>query len=154
MKPLEVVVSRASPVLKGGGYRRFGPTFNRERESGLIHAGNFQGSKWGDEFTVNLGVQIRELWELEVQAGDEVARRLRVEMPDLYKRAPEPAPSKPRKYVLEPECQLRLRLGLLIPPHRDKWWKYSQLDEAVKQVNEALSVKALPYLDSYGSRKE
>ena len=154
MKPLDAVVSRVSPVLKGAHYRRYGPTFNKERESGLVHVVNFQGSKWGDEFTVNVGVQIRELWELEMEAGYEVARRLRIEMPNLYKRTPEPAPRKPSKYVFESECQLRLRLGQLIPPYQDKWWKYSRLEEAIKQVSDALTEMALLYLEMYASRED
>ena len=154
MKPLDVVVSRVSPVLKGVGYRRFGPTFNRGREPGVVQVINFQGSKYGDEFTVNLGVQIRELWDLQAESGYEVARRLRVEMPDLLKGIPDPAPPKPSRYGFEPDCQLRLRLGRLIPPHQDKWWKYSQLDAAVEAVSAELRERALPYLDLYASRED
>jgi uncharacterized protein DUF4304 len=154
LKPLAVVVSRASPVLRRDGYRRFGPTFNSEREPGLIHVVNFQGSKWGDEFTVNLGVQIRELWELETEAGREVARRLRVEMPELFQNTPAFVPDKPSKYVFEFDCQLRIRLGQLIPPHRDTWWKYSRLEDSIKEVTQALADRALPYLESYASRSD
>jgi hypothetical protein len=43
------------------GFKRFGTTFNREADPGLVHVIGFQASRSGGDFFVNLGVYVREV---------------------------------------------------------------------------------------------
>ena len=63
-KALTVAIRELAPALKDSGFRRFGNTFNCEVEPGLIQVVGFQASKWGDKFTVNLGIYVREVDKL------------------------------------------------------------------------------------------
>lgn len=63
-KELTGAVAELGPLLKSSGFRRFGVTFNRQTEPGLIHVVAFQGQQSGGTFTVNLGVYVREVDQL------------------------------------------------------------------------------------------
>ena len=58
---LTAVIRLLSPALKATGWTRFGGRFDRESETGLVHAINFQSSRYGGKFTTNLGVYVREI---------------------------------------------------------------------------------------------
>jgi len=49
-----------APTLKAAGFRQTGATWHRER-SAVVAVLNLQGSQWGPQFYVNLGVYFREL---------------------------------------------------------------------------------------------
>src|SRR5437879_10849709 len=94
-KAMTAVVARLAPGLKADGFRRFGATFNRVTEPGLVHVVGFQASRWGDEFTVNLGVYVREIDDL----FDSIWGGSKAGVPGLDGA------------VKEYECWLRARLG-------------------------------------------
>jgi hypothetical protein len=53
---LQDVLKRIAPPLRALGFRGSGQTY-RKSDSDLMCVINFQGSRWGDEFYVNLGAQ-------------------------------------------------------------------------------------------------
>jgi len=84
-------------------------TFNRKPEDGLIHVVNFQGSKWGDKFTVNVGIYVREVDEL---------------LDDWWRRERKSGLPGHDGAVLESVCWLRERIGRFDSDGHDKWWSY------------------------------
>jgi Domain of unknown function (DUF4304) len=50
------VLKRVAPVLRGLGFRGAGQNY-RKAEGDFVFVINFQGSRWGDNFYVNLGAQ-------------------------------------------------------------------------------------------------
>ena len=140
---MTVIVGIAAPVLKAAGFGKRRHTFNRPLEPGLVHVVNFQMGPFdppGTEefppirrnryghFTVNLGVFIKEVAETLHQV---------------------PASS----FVPEYACEIRARLGSLMPDHDDLWWS---LDDDPAQTGrymvDLLERYALPYLDRFHSR--
>jgi hypothetical protein len=63
------IIARVRPLFKGAGFTKSGYTFNRSAEDGIVQALNFQTARLGNRFTVNLGVSIRELFELMERPG-------------------------------------------------------------------------------------
>ena len=108
---LTAVIRLLSPALKATGWTRFGGTFNRESEPGLVHAINFQSSRYGGKFTTNLGVYVREIdfyfddwWGRQGKSGE---------------------PGRDG-VVREEVCWLRTRLGRLGSTDEDLWWSYDE----------------------------
>ncbi len=132
---LTEVVRALAPTLRGWGFRRFGQTFNRERETGLFHVIGFQGSRWNDGFTVNVGIYLREVDQL---------------FDDHWTRY---GPGLGTKKVLREElCWLRTRIGRLEPTADDRWWPYTELDAAIQDVAARLQTHVAPTLDSSATR--
>ena len=50
------VLKRVGPTLRALGFRGSGQNY-RKQEGDFIFVINFQGSRWGDRFYVNLGAQ-------------------------------------------------------------------------------------------------
>jgi Domain of unknown function (DUF4304) len=96
---LDVIVKTVFLSLKSKGFKKFGYTFNKEVEKGIFQVVNFQraGIVNDAQFTVNLGVCIDKLYQIE-----------RVQ--DVEK-----------KYYKEYECQIRGRLKNLVNG-KDAWW--------------------------------
>jgi hypothetical protein len=135
-KAMTGVVAHVAPLLKATGFRRFGTTFNRVTEPGLIHVVGFQAGRWGDEFTVNLGVYVREIDELFTSS---------------WNRSVAGVPGVDRG-VKEYEGWLRARLGEIPPGGRDLWWEYTNLDAAVADIAARLQADAAPAFDATVSR--
>lgn len=129
------VVARLAPGLKADGFRRFGATFNRVAEPGLVHVVGFQAGKWGDEFTVNLGVYVREIDDLfdSVWGGS---------------KAGVPGVDGP---VKEHECWLRGRLGGIRRGGGDIWWR--NLDASVSDIAARLQADAMPAFGAAADRE-
>jgi hypothetical protein len=133
-KAMTGAIAQLAPGLRADGFRRFGTSFNRVTEPGLVHVVGFQGSKWGDEFTVNLGVYVREIDELfnsswkKPKAGDEGIGA-----------------------VKEYDGWLRARLSS-IRRGSDLWWKYTKLDAAVADIAARLQADAAPAFGATASR--
>lgn len=87
--------------LKAAGFTRQGHTFRRA-SAGYVHVVNVQADRWnrGDEgrFTMNLGVYFPALVPLNTY--------------------PETVTERPLEY----DCQLRRRIGFLMPEASDHWW--------------------------------
>ena len=58
---LTKVIVDVAPELRRLGFKRFGTTFNREADPGLVHVIGFQASRSCGDFFVNLGVYVREV---------------------------------------------------------------------------------------------
>jgi hypothetical protein len=100
------VVRAVAPTLKARGFKKQRHTFNRMAEPGLIHVVNFQMGQFPigayqidlyGKFTVNLGVFVREVYEMTQRSS---------------------APAFLREY----DCEFRVRLGELLTPPADIWW--------------------------------
>lgn len=133
---LTKVVQDLTPTMRGWGYRRFGQTFNREPELGLIHVVGFQGSRSGDRFTVNVGIYLRDFDQL---------------FSDWWTRE---GPGLGTKKALREElCWLRIRIGHLEVPGSDRWWPYTDLDTAIRDLGARLQSQVAPTLDSFATRR-
>jgi hypothetical protein len=140
---MKAVVGELHPRLKQRGFRKRRHTFNREPEPGLVQVVNFQMGPYevGDpveipglrenlygKFAVNLGVLL-----------DEIHASL------AYFDRP--------KFVAEYHCELRKRLGELMPVEGDVWWNLDhEADVLAADVGEALERFGLPWLDRLASR--
>jgi len=128
--------------LKPLGFKKKGRTFNRQTENGISQVINIQSGRYefGDKyvipgfrenfygkFTVNLGVMVREIYELESH-------------------------NKPKDIYQDYDCQIRERL-----PHltikQDHWWTISDdNNKTAKEVIDGLSSHGLDWLDNFENR--
>ncbi|MCW8140521.1 MAG: DUF4304 domain-containing protein [Planctomycetota bacterium] len=128
----ELVRRDLQPLLKNAGYlkRRF--TFHRRAASGSVALIQLQRSQYstGSElrFTVNLS-----LWS---PAAHEALGRLGWVPPV-------------KKVPTEPACQVRQRIGFLMPKRADLWWKVTATTpHDMADVRTAIESKAMPFLES------
>jgi hypothetical protein len=121
-----------APPLRERGFRRKGSTFGLRGNAvwGVI---NFQKDRWSNRdevsFTVNVSVRSDFLGEQDI-------RGLSV-------------PVSGRTIPAEMDCDIRRRIGFLIPGHRDTWWKLSAgvlNQEVISQVHQAIIEHAVPWL--------
>jgi hypothetical protein len=140
---MKQVVRELHPLLKKSGFRKQRHTFNRECEAGLIQVVNFQMGPYevGDpveipglrenlygKFAVNLGIFIEELHGYFSTE------------------------SRPR-FVGEHHCEIRRRLGEMLPGEGELWWRLDADPLAVAaDVHRALEEYGLPFLDGLTSR--
>jgi hypothetical protein len=128
--------------LKPLGFKKKGRTFNRQTEDGIYQVINIQSGRYefGDKyvipgfrenfygkFTVNLGVMVKEIYELESH-------------------------NKPKDIYQDYDCQIRERL-----PHltikQDHWWTISDdNNKTAKEVIDGLSSHGLDWLDNFDNR--
>jgi uncharacterized protein DUF4304 len=136
---LSKVVRLVGPDMRTAGFRRFGVTFNREVEPGLIHVVGFQGSQWGGKFTVNLGVYVREIDLM---------------FDDWWHRQGKPGEPGRDGAVREEVCWLRVRLGRLAAEgdREDKWWGYEDPDSVAADIRRRLQQDAEPAFTHANSR--
>ncbi|MCG6191490.1 DUF4304 domain-containing protein [Maribellus maritimus] len=128
--------------LKPLGFKKKGRTFNRQTEDGIYQVINIQSGRYefGDKyvipgirenfygkFTVNLGVMVKEIYELEGH-------------------------NKPKDIYQDYDCQIRERL-----PHltikQDHWWALS--DDSIKtarEVVDGLNSHGLDWLNKFETR--
>lgn len=135
---LDEAISKLGPALRKQEFHRFGRTFNREREPGLIQVIGFQGSQSATRFTVNIGIYVREVDALVLHhargQGDALGRT---------------------KAVRAELCWLEARIGKLAAADpRDVWWEYEQLAEAVPDIERRLAHDVIPVLDQSATRAE
>ena len=126
------MASALVPILRGAGYRKEQRTFRRASPE-CVQVVNVQLSQWGSrtsqQFTVNLGVFFPEVHEalagyLQVRIGQ----------------------AGPTEY----QCQIRQRLGMLMPGNRDVWWGIEAGREPSgisRKVGEAMTAYGLPWLE-------
>jgi hypothetical protein len=140
---MQAVVSQIHPKLKTVGFRKERHTFNRESEPGLIHVVNFQMGPYEPGpnyefppykvnvygyFTVNLGVFISEVYEQTM---------------------PKAMPRFPKEY----QCEIRARLGELMPEGEGGWWTLkAETRLLASTIWEAIEEYGLPFLDRFPSR--
>ncbi len=108
---LNIIEKEVFATLKPLGFKKNGRTFNRTSEEGIVQVVNFQSEKHKTEenyfvdgvrenlygkFVVNLGVCIVSLYKFQF-------------------------PNENNNYCKEYDCQIRERLGKLLPG-QDYWW--------------------------------
>ena len=143
-KNLDSIQADIFSFLKPLGFKKKGRTFNRQTENGIYQVINLQSGRYefGDKyvipglrenyygkFTVNLGVLVKELYELDIH-------------------------NKPTDFYHEYNCQIRERL-----PHltmgKDFWWTISSnTKESASEIIEGLSNKGLNWLDTFDTREK
>ncbi len=130
--------------LKPLGFKKKGRTFNRQTEEGIYQVINIQSGRYefGDKyvvpglrenyygkFTVNLGVMVKEIYELEVH-------------------------HKPKEIYQDYDCQIRTRLTHLTSKN-DYWWPISNDNQnTFKQIIEGLNSHGIEWLDTFENRKK
>ena len=130
---LSRAVGVIAPTIRGMGFHRFGQTFNREREPGLIQVVGIQGSQSSERFTVNLGIYVREVDQL---MHDHMARY---------------GPGLGTTKALRAElCWLEARIGDVGAPGSD-WWYYAKSD-ATAEVRNRLLTEVTKALDASATR--
>lgn len=99
-----VLAASLVPILRADGFRKSGRTFRRG-SSEAIQVVNVQVSQWSSagvlRVTLNYGVFHPRLHALSPAGGGT------------------PGPAGPHEY----QCQLRTRIGSLLPDGRDLWWE-------------------------------
>jgi hypothetical protein len=129
------MVSTIAPALQAEGFRKRRHAFNRAAGDGIVHVIHFQmgafqppgtpeipywrPSRYG-RFTINLGVHSPGL--------------------ELHQRR--------TGWVNEYDCQLRRRVGGLLPGGRDRWWSLDDPGTGGAAAN-AIRQVCLPWLDRY-----
>jgi hypothetical protein len=130
---LDQLAARAvTPIFRADGYRKAARNFRRRRER-CIQVVNVQASQWGSanelRFTINLGVFYPEVHALKTFV------------------AWQPSASGPT----ESQCQLRARIGRLVPENRDLWWdlkKESDLGPVAVEVERVLRDYGRPWIEA------
>ncbi len=128
--------------LKPLGFKKKGRTFNRQTEDGIFQVINIQSGRYefGDKyvipgfrenfygkFTVNLGVMVREIYELSGH-------------------------NKPKDIYQDYDCQIRERLPHLTVK-QDHWWPISDdNNKTAKEVIDGLSSHGLNWFDNFENR--
>jgi hypothetical protein len=143
-KYLDAIQAEIFSFLKPLGFKKKGRTFNRETETGIYQVINLQSGRYefGDtyvipglrenfygKFTVNLGISIKELYEL----GNH---------------------NKPTNFYHEYDCQIRDRLPHLTM-QKDFWWTISSNTKGTaNEIIEGLSSQGLNWLDAFDNREK
>jgi hypothetical protein len=136
------IVRTLAPLFKKAGFRKRRHSFNRLVEDGVVHVVDLQMGPYEPPgtveipglrenlyglFCVNLGVYVAEM-------GDEGGRG--------------------GSWINEYGCDLRKRLGELIPPgDQDVWWSLADPPASTHDVEAALTEHGLPWLDGLSSRR-
>jgi hypothetical protein len=143
-KNLDSIQADIFSFLKPLGFKKKGRTFNRQTENGIYQVINLQRGRYefGDKyvipglrenfygkFTINLGILIKELYELDIH-------------------------NKPTDFYREHYCQIRERLPHLTK-EKDFWWTIlSNSKETASEIIEGLSNKGLNWLDTFDTREK
>lgn len=130
--------------LKPLGFKKNGRTFNRQTENGIYQVINIQSGRYefGDKyvipgfrenyygkFTVNLGVMVREIYELESH-------------------------NKPKDIYQDYDCQIRTRLTHLTIK-QDLWWTISDDNhKTANEIIEGLNAHGLEWLGYFETREK
>ncbi|MBL1134113.1 MAG: DUF4304 domain-containing protein [Chloroflexi bacterium] len=140
---MDEIAAEVHKYLKTIGYRKFGHTYNRETEPGLIQVINLQAAPYFSSihglFTVNLSVYIREVEEVRFES-----------------------PPPRDRHVKEYDGDFRMRLDELIVRGYDplqyydaksRWWRIGEDTQAIgAEITTLLQRYGQPYLDEYNSR--
>ena len=129
-KKLDEISKSIHPILKEKGFKKRGRTFNKDLENGLIQVVNFQMSKFYNhyerEFTVNLGVFIKEIYDLQYDK---------------------------KTFIQEYDCRYRNRLGN-IDNETDVWWNLNIKDSynIKNEIKELIKDKGFNWFEKLSSR--
>jgi hypothetical protein len=132
---MKQIAAAAAPMLKAAGFRKRRHTFNRSVADGLVHVVNFQMGSYDPSGRPDVlaGIQLNFHGLFTINLG--------VFVPDMDRM------SSPRSsWINDPDCQLRMRIGELMPEPTDVWWP---LDAEASQSSaiDALRDLGLTWLD-------
>ncbi|MCS5722889.1 DUF4304 domain-containing protein [Herbiconiux sp. CPCC 203407] len=136
--PMRQIVDLAAPQLKALGFRKRRHSFNRSVGDGITHVLNFQMGSSNPPGTVEIpGLRPNLQGRFTVNVGVH-------------------SPSMPRQryrqltWINEYNCQLRKRLGFLLPEQDDVWWHLDHPDAGVDAIRAVIDV-GVPWLDRFQS---
>lgn len=139
---MAAIVSTVAPMMKAAGYRKRRHTFNRAcGDDGFTQVLTFQMGAFDPPGTVEIpGLRPNLYGRFTVNLG--------VFVPALTRSG-----LGPRPWYSEYHCQLRARIGQLLPEHSDVWWRLDHSD-AEADVLEAVREYALPWLSRLTSYRD
>jgi hypothetical protein len=139
---MKQVVAEVTPMLKEAGFRKRRHSFNRHAVDGLTGVVHFQMGAYEPPGTVEIPPFRRNLYgRFTINLG--------IFSPDMPTYGP---PGKKYEWINEYDCQLRKRIGHLLPDPRDVWWPLDDLAFAEQIALATLSDHGLPWLDRYPTR--
>lgn len=127
---LDAIQLGLTKVLSVDGFARSGRTFRRVVEADIAQVIQVQAGQRSllGQFTINIGVFLPECHRFF--AGNAVSK------------------------VDEADCEIRTRIGQLLPIPEDTWWSHTPLaGETVGEVQQTVTGYALPFLESVASRR-
>jgi len=140
-EPMADVVRRVAPVMKANGFRKRRHSFNRGAGDGIVHHLSFQMGAFDPPGTVEIpGLRPNLYGKFTVNLGVFVPAMSRMGAPRS-------------DWINDYNCQLRKRLGELLPEQADVWWSLEHAD-AGEDVRREVSDQALPWLDRFGSYQQ
>jgi hypothetical protein len=139
---LDQILFELNDFYKGSGFRRKGHTYNRTLDFSIVHVINFQMGAYHFEqgyeipglrynlygrFTVNIGIFIPPVYKL-----------------DIGKDVP--------KFISELHCQIRQRIGHLLPIQRDCWWTLKAKPQIIAtDMRNHFNKFVFPFLERFSS---
>jgi hypothetical protein len=138
---MKQIVAEAAPLLKSAGFKKRRHTFNRPAEDGLVHLFNFQMGPYDPSGRPDVLAGIR------VNMHGLFTINLGVFVPEMDRLGP---PSS--SWVNDYNCQLRKRIGELMPEQTDVWWPLD-FEPSQEQATDALREAGLSWLDQFTNRQ-
>ena len=136
---MAAIVAVAAPILKEAGFRKRRHTFNRSSgDDRMVHVLNFQMGAYDPSGTA-------EIPGLRPNLYGRFTINLAVFVPAMHRMN-----LSSREWFSDYHCQLRKRIGELLPERADVWWR---LDHRGAEADAVAAVRdtGLPWLDQFGS---
>ena len=141
---MEQIVREIAPTLKAVGFQKSRHRFNRDVESGMVHAVSFQMGPFEPPGT-------EEIPPFRMDMYGKCTVNLGVFVPEMVI---DPS-NGPKGWVNEYDCQLRQRLGhLLTAGSSDVWWSLANPEAAATDVGSVLDEYGLTWLGRLTTRSE
>lgn len=135
------IVAVAAPQLKSAGFKKRRHTFNRRVEDGLVHLVNFQMGPYDPSGRPDVLAGIR------VNTHGLFTINLGVFVPEMDRQGP------PRSsWINDYDCQLRKRIGELMPEQNDVWWPLD-FEPSQEQTIDAMRETGLTWLGQFTNRQ-
>ncbi|WP_328332124.1 DUF4304 domain-containing protein [Kribbella sp. NBC_00382] len=135
------IVAVAAPLLKSAGFKKRRHTFNRRVEDGLVHLVNFQMGSYDPSGRPDVLAGIR------VNMHGLFTINLGVFVPEMDRDGP------PRSsWINDYDCQLRKRIGELMPEQNDVWWPLD-FEPSQEQAIDAMRDMGLTWLGQFTNRQ-
>ncbi|WP_433164500.1 DUF4304 domain-containing protein [Kribbella sp. CA-247076] len=138
---MKQIVAAAAPLLKSAGFRKRRHSFNRLVGDGLAHLVNFQMGLYDPSGRPDVLADIR------VNLHGLFTINLGVFVPEMDRQGP---PSS--SWINDYDCQLRKRIGALMPEQNDVWWPLD-FEPSQEQAIDALHDVGLPWLGQFTDRQ-
>lgn len=136
------IVDQVTPMLKDAGFRKRRHGFNRRTDDGLIDVVSFQMGPYEPPGTIEIpGFRVNLYGQFTINLG--------IFCHDMRKVGP---PSKKWDWINEYDCQLRKRIGNLLPKPGDVWWPLEDESFAAQVSLATLTDHGIPWLDRYPTR--